>query len=192
VGLIREAPLVLGDTGPFCRFAEAGAFDALRAYLGDNLIIVREVETELNVRADQPEHKSLQPYRDHDPPYVSRDAIDLDVETRENVRIIARRWRERAVKRGQPDRGENANVGEIATVFGAQQQNLPVLMDDGEGKKFATSKGLTIYTTEDLLAEMVAQGAIGRRRALLIYQRVYGKDEAAFDAAVAAAAARAA
>jgi predicted nucleic acid-binding protein len=187
VALIRDAPLVIGDTGPFCRFAETDALDALMAYLGDNLIIVREVEAELNFRADQAEHKALQPYRERDPPYVGRDAIDLDSTTREKVRIIARRWRERAIRRRKPDRGENANVGEIATAFAAQERGLPVLMDDGDGKNFAMSKGLTVYTTEDLLAEMVTQRAIGRRRALLIYQRVYGKDESAFDAAVAAA-----
>lgn len=188
--LIRDAPLVIGDTGPFCRFAETDALDALLSYLGDALIIVREVETELNFRADQAEHTALRPYRDQQPAYVGRDAIDLDRTTRDNIRIIAERWRRRAVMRGKVARSEHANVGEIATVFAAQQRDLPVLMDDGEGKAFAHSKGLTVYTTEDLLAEMVAAGALGRKRGELIFKRVYGKDATAFAAAVSDAKAR--
>lgn len=192
MGRIRDSPVLVGDTGPFCRFAETGAMESLLAYLGDNLIIVREVEVELNHRANEPEHKDLRPYREHEPPYLPREAIDLDSATKDNVKIIAKRWRERDIKKGKPDRGPNANVGEIATVLAAAQRNLPVLMDDGDGKNLAVARGLTVYTTEDLLAEMVAERAIGRRRGLRIYQRVYGKDEAAFDAAVAACKARAA
>ena len=142
MALIRDAPLVLGDTGPFCRFAETDTLDALVGYLGDNLIIVRGVEAELNFRADQAEHKALRPLRDQEPPYVGRDAIDLDSKTRDQVNLIAKRWRQRAAKRGKA-RGEYANEGEIATVFAAHQRDLPVLMDDGEGKDFAHNKGLT-------------------------------------------------
>lgn len=184
MGLIRDAPLVLGDTGPFCRFAETDTLEALRAYMGPNLMIVREVEAELRFRADQPEHKSLRPYRDETPPFVEREAIDLDANTSYNVRVIARRWRERDAKAGKPDRGENANIGEIATVLGAEQRALPVLMDDGDGKKLAISKGLTVYSTEDLLAEMVAAKRLGKRVGFLAYQRVYGGTQAQFDAAV--------
>ena len=63
-------------------------------------------------------------------------------------------------------------------------------MDDGEGKHFAQTKGLTVHTTEDLLAEMVAANALGRKRGELIFKRVYGKDATAFAAAVADANAR--
>jgi hypothetical protein len=48
------------------------------------------------------------------------------------------------------------------------------------------AKQLTVYTTEDLLIEMVIDDAIKRRRALHIYERVYGKGEAEFDTAIAA------
>jgi hypothetical protein len=192
VGRIRDSPVLIGDTGPFCRFAETGALESLLAYLGDNLVIVREVEFELNHRANQPEHKDLQPYRAKEPPYVPREAIDLDGPTKDDIRIIAERWRERDARRGKADRGVHANVGEIATVLAAAQRDLPILIDDGDGKIFAVAKRLTVYTTEDLLAEMVAERAIGRRLGLRIYERVYGKGEAAFDAAVAACRASAA
>ena len=43
---------------------------------------------------------------------------------------------------------------------------------------------------EDLLAEMVAAGVIGRKRGELIFKRVYGKDATAFSVAVANAKAR--
>ena len=91
MALIRDAPLVLGDTGPFCRFAETDTLDALISYLGENLIIVREVEAELNFRADQPEHKALRPLREQEPPYVGRDAIDLDSKTRDQVAFAEKR-----------------------------------------------------------------------------------------------------
>jgi hypothetical protein len=187
VGLIRDAPLIVGDTGPFCRFAETNALEALLSYFGANLVIVREVETELRFRADQPQHKSLRPYRARNPPFVTQEAIELDGTTRHNVTVIARRWRERDIKQGRPDRGEHANVGEIATVLAAEQHGLPVLMDDGAGKGLAVGKGLTVHSTEELLAEMVAARALPTRLGFLIYERVYGSDRAAFDVAVAAA-----
>lgn len=186
MGLIRDSPLLIGDTGPFCRFAETGALDSFLTYLGDKLVIVREVEAELNYRSEQPAHKELRPYREREPPYVGSEAIDLDTATQNNVRIIADRWAERDRKKGKPDRGPHANVGEIATVMAAEQRGLSILMDDGDGKKLADAKHLTVYTTEDLLIEMVAEDAIKRRRALHIYERVYGKEEAAFDAAITA------
>jgi hypothetical protein len=187
VSLIRDAPLVVGDTGPFCRIAETNALEALLSYLGANLVIVREVEAELRFRADQPQHKSLRPDRARNPPFVTRETIELDATTQHNVTVIARRWRERDIKQGKPDRGEHANVGEIATVLAAEQQGRPVLMGDGAGQEFAASKGLTVHSTEELLAEMVAARALSPRLGFLIYQRVYGSDRAAFDVAVAAA-----
>ena len=101
------------------------------------------------------------------------------------VTILAERWRDRAVARGRAPRGERANYGEIATVLAAVARGAPVLMDDGEDKTLAQARGLTVHTTEDLLAEMVAATVIKTRLAFLVYSKVYGSDRDAFDVAVA-------
>jgi hypothetical protein len=185
MALIRDAPLLLGDTGPFCRLAETKALDCLRGYLAHNLMIVREVEVELRFRSTQPEHRELERVASDEPPFVAFEAIDLDELALRRVTIVAERWRDRAVARGKAQRGERANYGEIATVFAAVERGAPVLMDDGEGKALAQARGLTVHTTEDLLAEMVAATAMKARLGFLAYIKVYGSDRVAFDAAVA-------
>ncbi len=187
MALIRDEPVIIGDTGPFCRFAEADALDVILDYLAESLIIVREVEAELNFRADQPEHKSLQRFREREPPYVRSDAVDLEQASRQRVEVIASRWRRNEVRRGGEDRGVHSNVGEIATAVAAKEQKAAVLMDDGRGKDLATSWKLTAYTSEELLVEMVTQKALGRRLAVRIFERIYGRPEADFNAAVKAA-----
>jgi hypothetical protein len=187
MGLLREAPLLLGDTGPFCRFAETDALGCLLEYLAGSLMIVREVEVELRFRARQPQHRELASLARIEPPFVAFEAIDLDPDALRQVALLAERWRDRAVARGNAPRGKRANYGEIATVIAAAQRSVPVLMDDGEGKRLAQARGLVVHTSEDLLAEMAAAGAMKRRLAFLTYARVYGNDREAFDAAVTGA-----
>lgn len=124
--LIRDAPALLGDTGPLCRFAETKALGCLQDSLGGNLVIAREVEAELRFRSTQPQHRELAPYANDEPPFVAFEAIDLDEVTLRQVTILAERWRDRAVARGNARRGERANYGEIATVFAAAARGVPM------------------------------------------------------------------
>lgn len=185
MGLIRDLPHAVADTSLFCRCAETGTLRVLATYLGDSVLIVRDVERELKHRKTKPQHAGLQDLDNMEPPFPAAEALDLSAEQTRNAKIIAEKWAKRAAAQGKPTRDERANYGEIATVFAAEERGLPVLMDEGQGKTFAASKGLTVYTSADLLAEIVAAGKVGEKRGRLTYQRVYNGTKQQFGAAVA-------
>jgi hypothetical protein len=187
MALIREAPVLLGDTGPFCRFAETKALGCLQDYLASNLVIVREVEVELRFRSTQPQHRELAPFAKDEPPFVAFEAIDLergDVAPGHHPgRALARprggSWQRAARRAGQLRRDRNRLRSRRARCSGAHGRRR------GQGACAGPS-----HTTEDLLAEMVAASVMKAKLAVLVYSKVYGSDRDAFDAAVADARAR--
>lgn len=78
-------------------------------------------------------------------------------------------------------------VGEVATILVANQLDCPVLIDERWGKEtFAPRKGVATYSTEDLAVEMAAVGVLTAEQAFAVFERVYHRDRAAFDARLAA------
>jgi predicted nucleic acid-binding protein len=144
--------VVLADAGPFCRLAEAGetVFDIAAEFLRAKVQIVEDVNRELRRRSGTPAHNRLHRLGvigvpPTEPISITDSALLSRIET-----ILEGR---RALKPGHPleDRGE------IATVLVAASEGLPVLMDDGFGRRFAAREGVAVFTTQDLAIELVAR-----------------------------------
>ena len=178
--LIADHEVVLADTGPFCRLAEAGEdhLDVAAKYLRRNLQVVKDVERELRRRAATSKHARLNRLKLIEVP--AREAITItdgrllaDIEE-----IIEGRRRH---KSSHPDEDR----GEVATALVAASLGLPVLMDDGFGKSLAAARGVQVFTTQDLAVELAAMRQLGAKRAYGIYRLVYsGATEAGFRRAV--------
>lgn len=159
--------VVLADTGPFCRLAEAGeaVFDAATEFLREKVQIVEDVNRELRRRAEAPAHNRLH-----------RLGV-LGVPTTEPISItdgaLLGRIQEildgrRLMKPGHPleDRGE------IVTVLVASSEGLPALMDDGFGRRLAASERVEVFTTQDLALELAARELCSPAHAFTLYRRV--------------------
>lgn len=165
---IAHQPVLLADTGPFCRCAEAGQehLDTAVEYLKPNTQIVQDVARELARRASTEEHSRIvsMAWRSfpRDAPLTITDKRILD----QLDNILSGRRRHRP-GHDLEDRGE------IATVLVAKALGYAVMMDDTWGRNFAVKKGLVVFTTQDLAAELAAENRLTVDQAWEIYWRVF-------------------
>jgi hypothetical protein len=165
---IADLEVILGDTGPFCRLAEAGEphLDIAADYLKPRLQIVMDVQRELRRRAAMPVHARLHRLAQLGVP--ERDPITItDKYMLERIEEIVEGRRRR--KPGHAD----ADRGEVATALVAGAMRVPILMDDGWGKRFAISQGVRVFTTQDLAVELAATQTLTSRFAYGNFRIVY-------------------
>lgn len=185
--LAVEQGSILADTSPFCRFAENGICEIFVDYLAERLHLTTWVIGELEHRATKPAHRQLQQLSRRDPPWTTNPPVRVEDAALSRADALAKGWLRQQEAASGTTRDERANLGEATTIVGALELGYAVLLDDGKPKKFAVRKGLTVLTTEDVVVELAVASVLARKRAFLIYQRVYGnKNRAAFDACVEA------
>jgi predicted nucleic acid-binding protein len=184
VSTIRERPCLLADTGPFCRFAEAGSQQthALADYLGQSLYIAQDVSLELRRRAKTQEHAALKQLQWIDPKFPQHEPIPItDKKVLAQIEDILAGRRRRNPGHFMEDRGE------VATILLAKDRGWPVLMDDGWGRRsFAPAKGVEVISTEELCIEMAVANALSRDHAFAVFKTVYKTNRTTFDRRVAA------
>ena len=179
--LIKDLPAILADTGPFCRIAEAGEahLDVAAEYLKPNVKIVEDVRKELRRRSTKPEHSRLKRLEMLDVPEGDAITISDKIVLGKIDTILTRRQ----THPGHVDEDR----GEVFTALSAQALGMPVLMDDGFGKRLAAARNVPVYTTEDLAVELAAVGALKTIYAHGIYRIVYkNASRQDFEALVAA------
>jgi predicted nucleic acid-binding protein len=165
---IAEQDMILADTGPFCRLAEAGEahLDAAARYLEANVRVVIDVDKELQRRSTVAVHARLTRLKllgvPREEPITITDNKLLD-------RIEAILQGRRRHKPGH----EREDRGEVTTALVAADLGAPVLMDDGFGKRLAAQEGVEVFTTQDLAVELAACGVLGSLHAYGIYRIVY-------------------
>lgn len=182
MSLIRDCDVILADTGPFCRLAEAGEahLELAAEYLRANVKIVEDVRKELRRRAEQPKHARLARLDLLEVPEGEAVTVTDGQVLATITTILTKR---RKLKPGH----ENEDRGEVSTALAADANGWPVLMDDGFGKRLAGQRGVPVYTTEDLAVEMVVTKHMKAIHGHGIYRIVYaGSTRAEFDARVAA------
>ena len=165
---IVDLELILGDTGPFCRLAEAGEahLDIAANYLKPRLQIVMDVHRELRRRATTRKHDRLNRLPilgipEHEPITIT------DKHILERIDDIVEGRRRRKPGHVDEDRGE------VATALVAAEMGVPVLMDDGWGKSLAMARNVRVFTTQDLAVELAATNTLAPRFAFGIYRLVY-------------------
>jgi len=165
---IAEQDLILADTGPFCRLAEAGEahLDAAALYLEPNVQVVIDVHKELRRRSTVSVHARLTRLEllgvPREEPITITDKNLLD-----RVEAILQGRRRRKPGHEREDRGE------VTTALVAADLGVPVLMDDGFGKRLAAQEGVEIFTTQDLAVELAAYDALRSLHAYGLYRIVY-------------------
>lgn len=174
---IADQPVLLADTGPFCRFADAGDahVDALVDYVGDTLQITQDVSIEIQRLAKQRfprlNRLSWKGFPASDPITIT------DKRLLDQVENIIEGRRRHSPGHFMEDRGE------VATILVAKSMDCPVLIDERWGKEtFATRKGVTTFSTEDLAVEMASVGALSPDDAFAVFRRVYQSSRSSFDA----------
>lgn len=165
---IADLEVILGDTGPLCRLAEAGEMhlEVAANYLRPNLRVVMDVQRELRRRAKTPVHSRLM--------WLPL----LDVPQQEPITITDKFLLERIEeivegRRRRKPGHEDEDRGEVATAMIARAMGVPTLMDDGWGKQLAASNGVRVFTTQDLAVELAATKVLAPRFAFGIYRIVY-------------------
>lgn len=183
--IASQQSLILADTSPFCRFAEQGVCGLLVDYLDTRLHLTTWVIAELDHRATQPEHKQLEELAGREPPWTVNAPVTLDDASVKRADFLAAGWRREQERKSGVERDPRANLGEATTVVaGLARPGACLLLDDGQPKKFAIAKGISVVTTEDIVVEMTASGDLKHRFGYLLYKRVYNSSEAQFDAAI--------
>lgn len=178
---IADQPALLADTGPFCRFAEAGddAIDALVNYLGGSIRITQDVSIELQrlAKTQFPRLKRFtwQKFPVEDPITIT------DKRLLDQIENIVQGRRRHNPGHFMEDRGE------VATILVAKDLGCPVLIDDRWGREtFAVKKGVATFSTEELAVEMAADGVLSENDAFDVFRRVYNSDRPTFDQQLAA------
>jgi hypothetical protein len=183
MSLIALQNVVLADTGPFCRLAEAGEapLDVAAEFLRDRVRVVLDVQEELRRRASVPVHGRLQRLQTLGVPVGDPITItDSRMLSRIDTIIEGRR-------RHKPGH-EREDRGEVATALVAADMRVPALMDDGFGKRLAAQEGVDVFTTQDLAVELCARGLLRDIHAYSVYRRVYrNAQHSDFDVLVEAA-----
>jgi hypothetical protein len=181
---IRQAA-VLADTSPFCRFAESGVCELLVDYLAGRLHLTSWVIGELEHRARQPAHAQLRALEGRKPPWVANPPVKLAEDELRRASALAEGWRSLQERRSGAQRDERANLGETSTIVAAEKHGWAVVLDEGKARTYAQRRGLTVFSTQDLVVEMAAAGELKEKRALLVYRRVYrDATDAAFEQAL--------
>lgn len=178
---IREREILLADTGPFCRFCEAGAkhLATMMDFLGGRLRITREVELEIHRHITTGAFPGLAALRWR-ADFPSGD----DVLTITDKHVLAQA--EQIVagqQRRRPGKSHfMADRGEVETILVAKQLGVPVLIDERWGKEtFAPSKKVAVYSSEQLALEIAAEGLLTEDEAYDVFERVYHRPRADFD-----------
>ncbi len=179
MALAARQAAVLADTSPFCRFAESGVCELLVDYLAGRLHLTSWVIAELEHRARQPAHAQLRALEGREPPWVSTPPVTLTADELKRASALAEGWRSLQERRSGVARDERANLGETTTIIAAQRNGWAVLLDEGRARTYAERSGLTVLSTQDLVVEMAAGGALTERRAQIVYTRVYNDATAA-------------
>jgi hypothetical protein len=160
--LIADLSEVLLDTGPFCRFCEAGELSAFAAYLGPKARITRDVEVELGLRAKEDKHSALKTLHWITPPFPQHEAIALTASQMKQ----ADRIREQFARPGDP---MFSHLGEISTVLVAKERGVAVMIDDIDGRRLARARQLPIFGTAGLAVEMVVAEALSDAAGLELF-----------------------
>lgn len=178
---IADQPVLLADTGPFCRCAEAGQeqLDAAVDYLRPNTQIVQDVARELARRAATDEHARIASMRWRGFPGAEPITIT-------DARLLAQIDNILVGRRRHSPGHFLEDRGEVATILVAKKLGCAVMIDDRDGRRFAERKGLTVFTTENLAAELAAVDALSEAAAWEIFRRVYGGRRTALSQRVAA------
>lgn len=176
---IADQPVLLADTGPFCRFSEASDahVDALVDYMGDTLQITQDVSIEIQRLAKQRfprlNRLSWKGFPASDPITIT------DKRLLDQIENIIDGRRRHSPGHFMEDRGE------VATILVAKSMGCPVLIDERWGKEtFAVRKDVATFSTEDLAVEMAAAGALSPNDAYEVFRRVYQSSRVSFDALV--------
>jgi hypothetical protein len=153
---LRSEPIssldeILLDTGPFCRFCDAGVLDRFASYLDVRAWITQDVANEIHHRG-KGEHSGLRTLQWTEPPFPRNPPIALTgAHFKQAERIHARKR--------QADDPLFADLGEITTVVAAVARGgSAVMIDDRFGRRLAAQRGLPLYSTADLAVEMTAAG----------------------------------
>jgi predicted nucleic acid-binding protein len=174
-------PLLLADTGPFCRFAEVGDghLDAFAAHTRANLAIVQDVKLELHRLAqnDFPRLKQLDWIG-----FPAKEPITVtDKHLLAQIENICDGRRRRNPGHFMEDRGE------VASILLAKSLGCPVLIDERWGREqFAVVKRVVTYTTEDLALELAVDGGLTEDQAFAVFRGVYRSTRSDFNARLAA------
>ncbi len=171
---------ILLDTGPFCRFCDAGALVELAAYVDDRAYVTQDVANEIHYRGKR-EHAPLRTLRWMTPPFPHHQPILLRGAHAKQAALIHAR-------KQQPGDPPDADLGEITTVFAAvARSGSAVMIDDRFGRALAIQRRVPLYSTADLAAEMTAAKALDARQGWKIFRSVFGGKRQAFEDAVKAA-----
>lgn len=178
---IAEQAMILADTGPFCRLAEAGEahLDAAAHHLEPVVHVVLDVHKELRRRSGVPVHARLTRLQLLGVPRYEPISI-TDKHLLDRIEAILEGRRRRKPGHEREDRGE------VTTALVAADLGVPVLMDDGFGRRLAAQEGVEVFTSQDLAVELAADGVLGTLHAYGIYRIVYANStRAEFDQLVA-------
>lgn len=187
MALVRDQPSVLADTSFFCRFAQSMlAAEPLR-YLGSRLASTIEVIAELDHHVRSGAHPGLTSIQRRNPPWFDGDPVVLTDDELQTANALASGWRRLEARRTGVTRHERADLGEASTIVAAAARGSAVILDEGKAKKHAEARGLTVFTTQDVVVEMVVFGDLKPRPAFPVFQHVYaGSTQQQFDEAVKA------
>jgi predicted nucleic acid-binding protein len=186
---VRSLASVLADTSVFCNVAEVLDGDGLIAvldYLDTRVAIVREVHREMEGLsrgrfADLATLKTVELVGE----YLRGPSVTLDPDLAADVPTIVEHSGLFTPDPGRPRK----NYGEVATVLAASRNNVPVLMDDADGRRFARRRGVMSISTRDLVVAMHVDGAVSADDAFAVWETAAKSDRGRerFDRAVEAA-----
>jgi predicted nucleic acid-binding protein len=157
---VRSFAAVLADTSVFCNVAAVLDGDGLITileYLDKRVLIVQDVHREMDGLSierfpDLAILKTVEMVRE----YLRVPPVALDPDLAGDVPGIVQHS---GLFTPDPERPRK-NYGEVATVLAARRLGIPVLMDDGDGRKFARLRGLSTSTTRDLVVQMHVDGVL--------------------------------
>lgn len=188
MGMIRDHPLLLADTSFFCRFAQSMIAEEPLKYLGSRLATTIDVVAELEDHVRSGRHSGLKSIELRKPPWFDGEPVALNDTERRRANALAEGWRRLAARKSGVERHERADLGEASTIVAAQARGCAVVLDEGKAKKHAQAKGLTVFTTQDVVVEMVVAEVLKPKPGFLVFRHVYSNStQRDFDAAIEAA-----
>lgn len=146
-----RAERVLLDTSAFINFADGGALFQLSAYLGRRAAVTLDVDVELrrNAAGRFPALKTLGMLK-----WPTGEPLALPPELLADADALR-------TLHSAPGAHEDANRGEIATaLLAGRLGDAIVIMDDELGKRLCRTRGVPRLSSAQLVAEMVAGGAL--------------------------------
>ena len=160
IPLARDAGTVLFDTSPLVNLGQAGLLFHTVAYIGDRGAITRDVHNEIiKNRSRFPDLGALRMLR-----WPPGEPLDLPVGLIGDAEGIRR---VNAEPGDHPDR----NRGEISTALVAHDRGGTLtVMDDRLGKRLCQLRGVPRLSTAQLIAEIVAAGAVGEPEGLAAFE----------------------